>query len=221
MKDADFLPRPSREDIARMPVFEGMPLERIHVVTSPAQIEFAGRVLADAKFIGFDTETKPVFTKEATANGPHVVQLATLDHAFIVQIGSSTPIGFLKSVLESSDIVKVGFGLKSDRSSLRKKLGIRLGASVDLAHAVRNLGYRQPVGAKAAVAIVLARRLQKSKATTTSNWARHQLRPRQLLYAANDAYAALAVFDAMGQPYTSRQAAGPKPLSPATTSGDG
>jgi ribonuclease D len=200
MNDAR-LHRPSREDIAQMPVFEGLPLGQIHVVRSAAQVEFASRVLADARVIGFDTESKPTFTREAVSEGPHVVQFATMEHAFIVQVGAATPVAFLKSVIESSEIVKVGFGLRSDRGPLRSKLGIRLGGSVDLAQAIRRLGYRQEVGVKAAVAIFLARRLQKSRSATTSNWALPNLRPSQLLYAANDAYAALSVFHALDIPY--------------------
>ena len=198
MKHATALPRPSREDIAQMPVFEGLPLSRIHIIKNPTQIEFAERTLAEAGFVGFDTESKPTFSKGAVGDGPHVIQFATREDAFIVQVDSSTPIELLRSMIESSEIVKVGFGLKSDRGPLLRKLGIRLGASVDLALAVRQLGYRQTVGVKAAVAIVLARRLRKSKSIATSNWAVPTLRPNQLLYAANDAYAALAVFDAMG-----------------------
>ncbi len=194
-----------------MPVFEGLPLSRIHLVSGPAQVEFANRALADARFIGFDTESKPTFTKDAVQDGPHVVQFATREHAFIVQVDSTTPIDFLRSVIESSKFVKVGFGLTSDRGLLLRKLGIRLSSSVDLAHAVRKLGYRQAVGVKAAVAIVLGRRMGKSKSTSTSNWALPKLRPNQLLYAANDAYAALAVFDAMGAPYTPQNAEEPDP----------
>jgi hypothetical protein len=201
-KTTDHLPRPSREAIERMPLFEGLPLARIHVVRSPAEVEFAGRILANARVIGFDTESKPTFTKDTEGDGPHVVQFATPEQAFIVQVGADTPIAFLRSVIESSEILKVGFGLTSDRGALLRKLGIRISAAVDLSHGVRKLGYRQAVGVKAAVAIVLARRLRKSKSITTSNWAASTLRPNQLLYAANDAYAALAVFHAMETPGT-------------------
>lgn len=202
MTKTDHLHRPSRESIEQMPLFEGLSLGRIHVVRNPAEVEFALNALMTAVFIGFDTESKPTFTKDAVSDGPHVVQFATPERAFIVQVDSQAPIGFLRSVIESSEIVKVGFGLTSDRGPLWRKLGIRLGAAVDLAHGVRQLGYRQAVGAKAAVAIVLQRRLRKSKSISTSNWAAPTLRANQLLYAANDAYAALAVFQAMGKPYT-------------------
>jgi ribonuclease D len=41
------------------------------------------------------------------------------------------------------------------------------------------------------------RRFLKSKSVTTSNWAMKELTERQLLYAANDAYAALKVYHAL------------------------
>lgn len=200
------LERPSKEEIAALPAFEGLQLSHIHVLKSKTQIEFATRALMDARFVGFDTETKPVFTKDVVRDGPHVVQLATLEHAFIIQVGMAGTHEFLRHVIESTHIVKVGFGLKSDRGPLRTKLGIRLGEAIDLAPIVRRLGYRQAVGVKAAVAIVLGQRLAKSKSITTSNWALPKLRPNQLQYAADDALAALRIFHAMGQPYA------PQPL---------
>ena len=225
MERKPILLRPSKEDIALLPPFEGLPLERVHVVRNSAVVNFALREIRQARFIGFDTESKPAFTKDAVRDGPHVIQLATLDHAFIVQVNSTAPVDFLKVVLESAEIVKVGFGLKSDRGPLRRKLEIRLGASVDLAHVVRKLGYRQAVGVKAAVAIVLGRRLSKSKSMTTSNWALPKLRANQLLYAANDAHAALAVFHALGMPYvpapTAISDAEPQSSGRAVSSGGG
>ena len=41
------------------------------------------------------------------------------------------------------------------------------------------------------------RKLMKFKSVTTSNWAVRDLSERQLLYAANDAYAAIRVFHAL------------------------
>lgn len=191
------LTRPSKEDIACLPVFEGLPLERIHLLDSESHVQLARHALGEARVIGFDTESKPTFTSDTVSDGPHVIQFATLEEAFIVQIGPSMPAAFLRDVIESEQIVKIGFGLASDRTPLSRKLDIRLGASIDLSQVIRALGYRQAVGIKAAVAIILKRRLMKSKSVTTSNWAARRLSASQLLYAANDAYAALAVFHAL------------------------
>ncbi|MEO8310422.1 MAG: 3'-5' exonuclease [Caldimonas sp.] len=195
------LDRPTKEQVALLPPFPGLALGQVVVLRSPAQLEDAHRAIEREGFVGFDTESKPTFAKGAESTGPHVVQFALQNRAFIVQLGQEPPLPFLRSVIESEAIVKVGFGLTSDRGPLFRKLGIELGAAVELTQTLRALRYRHALGAKAAVAIVLGQRLQKSKSVTTSNWSAPVLRPNQLLYAANDAYAALAVFRALGSPY--------------------
>jgi ribonuclease D len=47
------------------------------------------------------------------------------------------------------------------------------------------------------VAVVLGKRLPKSKKITTSNWASPDLSPQQLQYAANDAHASLMIYGAL------------------------
>lgn len=210
------LERPTREQIALLPPFAGLALHQIVVLRSPAQFDDAFRAIEKEKFVGFDTESKPTFTKGAEATGPHVVQLALRHVAYIVQLGKEPTLPFLKSVIESRDIVKVGFGLKSDRGPLFRSLGIRLGATVELTATLRALRYKEALGAKAAVAIVLGQRLQKSKAVTTSNWASPELKPSQLLYAANDAYAALCVFRALELPHGPAGSPTPNPSSERT-----
>ncbi|RYY61424.1 MAG: 3'-5' exonuclease domain-containing protein 2, partial [Comamonadaceae bacterium] len=64
----------------------------------------------------------------------------------------------------------------------------------------RARGYRRQMGTKAAVAVLFNRRFLKSKRAATSNWASRQLNDAQLLYAANDAWAALRVHQALGSP---------------------
>jgi ribonuclease D len=61
----------------------------------------------------------------------------------------------------------------------------------------RERGYRKDMGVKGAVAVLFNRRFIKSRKATTSNWANPRLTDAQLIYAANDAYAALRVFDAL------------------------
>ncbi len=197
---SNLLERPTREQIALLPPFPGLSLSQIVVLRSPAQFEDAYREIEKEGFVGFDTETKPTFRKGAEPTGPHVIQFALQNRGFIVQLGEEPPLSFLRCVIGSQAIVKVGFGLQSDRGPLFQRFGITLGATVELTQALRVLRYKHALGAKAAVAVVLGQRLQKSKSVTTSNWAAPVLKPNQLLYAANDAYAALAVFRALGSP---------------------
>lgn len=95
-------------------------------------------------------------------------------------------------------MLKVGFGLGSDRSRLRTRLGIELQHSIDLGTALRYEGKKGQVGLRGAVAAVLGAAISKSRRVSTSNWANARLTEAQQRYAANDAYAALAVFLALG-----------------------
>ncbi len=183
-----------------MPPFEGLGLERIHVLKDEAQFKAALAEIQAHGMVGFDTESKPTFRVGDLQDGPHVVQIALPDKAFIVQVNDAPPIDFLRSVVEADAIVKIGFGLKSDRAPLTRKLGLHLDATVDLSHALKTLGFKEALGIKIAVAVVFGQRLQKSHSVTTSNWAARELSPKQLLYAANDAYAALRIYEAMGSP---------------------
>ena len=61
----------------------------------------------------------------------------------------------------------------------------------------RQRGYRKDMGVKGAVAVLFNQRFIKSKKAATSNWALPQLTQSQLIYAANDAYAAARVHHAL------------------------
>lgn len=190
--------RPSAEQIAALPAFPVLPPSRIHLLRTAEQMASAERALRAAGHVGFDTESKPVFVAGAPQTGPEVIQFATADEAFIVQTSTVEAAGFLAAMIESQEVVKVGFGLASDRPQILRRLGLRLGACVDISFMVkRQLGFKQAVGLKSAVAVVLGQRLPKSRKVTTSNWAAAQLSPAQLQYAANDAHASLLVYRAL------------------------
>jgi ribonuclease D len=74
------------------------------------------------------------------------------------------------------------------------KLGVEPEGIVELNTVFRERGYRKDMGVKAAVAVLFHQRFQKSKKAATSNWANARLSESQLVYAANDAYAAIKVW---------------------------
>ena len=191
-------PAPSKEQIAALEPFERLGLDRIHIVSTAAQAERAIGELAHVQVLGFDTESKPTFAKGEVSDGPHIVQLATLDRAWVFQLHDTACRTLLAGLLESHPALKVGFGLGDDRRRIQSKLGVEARAVVDINAMFRAQGYRKDIGVKAAVAIVFNRRFLKSGKATTSNWAARQLSAAQLIYAANDAYAAARVFEALG-----------------------
>jgi len=184
---------PTKEEIALLPPFDGLPLARIHVPATHAEFEAATRAIREAGVVGFDTESKPLFDVGAVSDGPHVVQFATATDAWLFQSHREEGRSFTAALLASDDVVKAGFGLSSDFKHIRARLGIEPRAVVDIDDLFRARGFRKSLGVRAAVALLFGRRLQKSKRQTTSNWARAVLDDKQRLYAANDAYAAFCV----------------------------
>ncbi len=193
-------PAPSKADTLALPVFAGLDLPQIVVPASAAQFEAAACEIAAASAVGFDTESKPTFRLGEVSDGPHIVQFALPNKAFIFQLHHAPAHGPLVALLREPALCKVGFGLGSDRSQILAKLGVVPQAVLDLNAVFSRRGYRRDMGVRAAVALMFEQRFLKSKKTTTTNWAMPQLSAAQLRYAANDAYAALRVWQALGEP---------------------
>lgn len=188
---------PTKAETALLEPFAGLTLERIVVPASREEFASAAAEIKAAGVAGFDTESKPTFVTGDVSEGPHVVQFALHDKAFIFQPHRAHCREFLVELLQSEEVLKVGFGLKSDSGQIRAKLGVDLRVVLDLNTVFSMDGYGKHMGVRAAVALMFNQRFPKSKSTTTSNWSQPQLTSRQLLYAANDAYAALKVLEAL------------------------
>ena len=189
---------PERELIEAMEPFERLGLEQIRWVASAEQAERAWQELQGQGVLGFDTESKPTFVRHETSSGPHILQLATASTAYIFALGEPACLPSVGRLLAAPHILKVGFGLGDDRKRIIGKLGIEAQGIVDLNHVFHQRGWRKDMGVKAAVAVMYQRRFIKSKKAATSNWAARQLSEAQLVYAANDAWAALRVYQALG-----------------------
>ncbi len=190
-------PTPTKEEIAAMEPFDGLSLDEIFVVTDTRQAEIALAELTAAGTVGFDTESKPTFHKGQKSEGPHVYQFAFARKAFIFQSHVTASAAAVVTLLKSPQVTKIGFGLLGDLQQIQARHGFRPAAMKDLDKTFRSLGYRNSLGAKSAVAVLFNRRFPKSKSVTMSNWAAPQLTDTQLIYAANDAFAAIRVHHAL------------------------
>ncbi len=177
-----------------LPPYAGITLAEVRMVRSEQDATDALAALLAMDVLGFDTESKPTFLKGEVSTGPHLVQLATDEAAYLFQIGAMPALAVLKAVLESDTILKVGFGLSDDVKRLRAKLGIETANVLDLSTALRKNNERNTLGAKTAVARFFGQAMQKSKKITTTNWAMPRLSEKQILYAADDAHVALKVY---------------------------
>ena len=189
---------PDKDAIALLPPFERLGLDRITLVTTAAQAREAHSVLVDSPAWGFDTESKPTFKVGELSDGPHILQLATLDRAWVFQLHDLDCRSIAGDLLGRSGIHKAGFGLGDDVKRIIQKLGVQPQGILDLNAVFHERGYRKDMGVKGAVAVLFNQRFLKSKKAATSNWANAQLTEAQLVYAANDAYAAIRVFHALG-----------------------
>jgi ribonuclease D len=184
------------EILPELPLYEGVTIADVVLVDSAESAAGALRVLLAQEVIGFDTESKPTFSKGEVSKGPHLIQLAIEARVYLFPVDCLVDPGGMKAILESKQILKVGFGLDSDLAQLRSRLGIEAHNVLDLSRALHSEKRNHTLGAKTAVAKYFGKRLQKSKRTTTSNWGSPRLTERQMLYAANDAQVALRVYRA-------------------------
>jgi ribonuclease D len=191
-------PTPDKDAIALLPPFERLGLDRITLVKTGTQAQCASDALMQATAWGFDTESKPTFRVGEESDGPHVLQLSTAERAWVFQLHEPECRAVAAQLLACRGVVKAGFGLGDDRKRILHKLSIEPQGILELNTIFRERGYRKDMGVKGAVAVLFNQRFIKSKKVATSNWDSTRLSEAQLVYAANDAYAALRVWQALG-----------------------
>lgn len=184
---------PSKEQIQAFPVFQNLPMQQIQLIHSLEQCLAVEQELKSCALFGFDSESKPTFKVGEISTGPHLIQLATLNKAYLFQMNPAIW-AFLAPIFANRDQIKVGFGLKNDAHLFRKR-GIELNSVIELSKCFGYLGLKNPVGLKNAIALLFGLNFPKSKRISTSNWASKNLSAAQIDYAAADAYAPVLVFE--------------------------
>ena len=190
-------PTPDKDAIALLPEFPRLGLGQIRLVETAAQAREACAALRDHSALGFDTESKPTFFKDQVSEGPHIVQLSTLSEAWVFQLHDGACKDVVAQLLSEPERKLAGFGLGDDNKRIRAKLGVEPVGALELNTLFRERGFRKDMGVKGAVAVLFEQRFIKSKKAATSNWANLRLSESQLVYAANDAYAAACVYRAL------------------------
>ena len=77
---------PTKAEIALFEPFVGLGLERIHVPAGREAFASAAAEIKEAGIVGFDTESRPTFVTGDVSEGPHVVQFALHDKAYLFQL---------------------------------------------------------------------------------------------------------------------------------------
>jgi hypothetical protein len=183
--------RMSRDEINCCPIlrWEGSTI----VVHDSAGLKEAMRKLAGESLLGFDTETRPAYRK-GESYPPSLLQLAGRDEVFIFQLrhlGLAAP---LRKLLADPSVIKAGVGLDFDIRELQKLSRFKPAGFFDLGNLARETGIRNH-GLRGLAAVFLGMRIPKG--AQTSNWARDTLTPKQVLYAATDAWIGRRLYLAM------------------------
>ena len=140
--------------------------------------------LAGSGLLGFDTETKPTFTK-GKKNVVSLIQLSTGNLACLFRINK---IGFpdeLMRLLSDPLIIKAGVAVHDDIKFLRSVRKFSPDGFIDLQGFVKNYGIVSS-GLKKLAAIILGIRISKRQQVT--DWEADQLTEAQVTYAATDAW---------------------------------
>ena len=156
----------------------------IVVVDRSELIADACAYLSECDVIGFDTETRPSFTK-GVMNKVSLLQLSSGERAFLFRLNRIALEKPLLQLLSSDRVVKAGVAIRDDIRVLRQLRHFTPGGFVELQNIAPEYGITDKSLRKLA-AIVLGVRI--SKAQRLSNWEAKQLTPAQQLYAATDAW---------------------------------
>ena len=172
------------EEIEKMPLgaFPG----KIHVIDKTG-IEFVKAVayLRAQKVIGFDTETRPVFSPGQRHNHVALLQLSGGGQAYLFRVDRLGMRKLICSILSNPRIVKVGAAVHDDVRGLQYYQHFDAKAFVDLQKIVYEWGIRDK-SVKKLAANILGVRISKSQ--QLSNWEAEQLTAPQQMYAATDAW---------------------------------
>lgn len=182
------LNRLSKEYINSLPIvrFEG----EVVMVTSEEQANDILDMLMKEPYIGFDTESKPSFTK-GTSYPISLVQLATHDTAYLFQLKKTTFSDKMVGLFQDGNIKKIGVGVKNDIAKLLELRSFSPAGFVDLSVLAAEKGIIQ-VGVRGLTARYIRHRLAKTAQKT--NWAKSKLTIKQQIYAASDAWICLKIY---------------------------
>lgn len=183
------------EDYNQYPTksFEGT----IIVVEKLQDVDKAVSFLSTQPILGFDTETRPSFTKNHT-NSVALLQLGNEEFTYLFRINKIGLPDALKNILTNEQIIKVGVAVRDDIKGLQKISPFDAKNFIDLQTIAKQLQL-DAMGLRRLTPLALGFRI--SKKMQLSNWENIWLTKAQRQYAATDAWVSLKIYQKL-QPFT-------------------
>ena len=164
---------------------------RIHVIISKEQAEKAVNFLLKQPVLGFDTETRPSFSK-GTVYRVALLQVATYDICFLFRLNIIGLTPAIVKLLEDTTVTKIGLSWHDDINGLHKMGHFETGTFIDIQDHVREIGV-EDLSLQKLYANLFGQQI--SKAQRLTNWERDVLTDKQKTYAATDAWACIQLYE--------------------------
>lgn len=187
--DAGFKTTITAEELTALPLkaFDG----KVQVVTDRTAISKVLKEIEKHPVVGFDTETRPSFTKGQSYKVA-LLQLAVPQKVFLIRMHHTSLTEEICSIFENPKIIKAGVAIRDDIKALQKIRRFQPTAFVELATMSKEAGL-QVESVKKLTGLLLGFRISKS--AQTSNWEAATLTEKQIEYAATDAWVCLQIYN--------------------------
>ncbi len=146
--------------------------------------------LSKEKVVGFDTETRPSFTR-GVAHKIALLQLSTDRNAFLFRLNKMGIPDCVAEFLSDPSVIKVGISIKDDFHSLDSRRKMTPAGFVELQDYCGEMGIEER-GLQKLYCLLFKERISKNQ--QLSNWEIDSLTESQRQYAAIDAWACLRIY---------------------------
>ena len=165
----------------------------IEVIVSERDAERAVKFLMKQPILGFDTETRPSFSR-GKMNKVALLQVSTNDVCFLFRLNRIDIPQCLVRLLEDKKITKVGLSWHDDLRALNGRKSFRAGTFVELQDMAGQMGIVD-ISLQKLYAIIFGQKISKGQRLT--NWEADDLTEAQKKYAATDAWACIRLYEEM------------------------
>ncbi len=179
----------TKDAISQMPreIFSG----DIVVVGTEKGLEDALLHLSSFAEVGFDTETRPSFSKK-THYKMSLMQLSSDSTCYLIRLNKFKKMpSSLELFLKNEEVKKIGLSLRDDFHGLNGLTKISPSNFIDLQHYIVQFGIKD-MSLQKIYAILFGKKI--SKRERLSNWEAEVLTESQQRYAALDAWSCLRIY---------------------------
>ena len=167
----------------------------VQLVDTDAKVGPAVEALLEEDILGFDTESKPSF-KRGENHPAALLQLGGASQVYLFQLLKLENLGPIWGLLANPEVSKVGVAIADDIKKLQERQPFHPAGFIEIADVTQQAGILN-TGLRSLAGLLLGFRI--SNRAQVSNWAKADLSPAHVQYAATDAWVSRQLFLHMQQ----------------------